>query len=149
MTRRAEAVRMRLKRSWLACSSPVVTHGRMCFKCLLINIHVSSSIHQTHFTPPPTCSPTSCCLMCPKLFLNLHNLDWSAFQMAFPVLTLSGNKGETHLLIRLSLCVGWRVVCLCVCVTVQTEMVCKGKRDKAKKKKSHRGSACDCNKLKE
>lgn len=59
-------------------------------------------------TPPSP--PTSCCLMCPKLFINLHNLGWSAFQMAFLVLTLYGNKGETHLLIRLSLCVG-----LCVC----------------------------------
>lgn len=49
--------------SWLACSSPVVTHGRTSFKCLLINIHVSSSIQCLPTLHRP-CTP-------PKLLPNL------------------------------------------------------------------------------
>lgn len=116
LTWRADArENVRPRRSWLACSSPVVTHGRTCFKCLLINIHVSSSIQWPPSPPPPplpSCSPTSCCLVCPKLFLNLHNLDWSAFQMAFPVLTLSGNKGRDTLNNQALMVCGITCVCM-------------------------------------
>lgn len=58
----------------------------------------------------PLRPPTSCRLMCPKLFLNLHNLGWSAFQMAFPVPTLWKQGRDT--LINQPLIV-YACVCLC------------------------------------
>lgn len=65
LTWRADArENVRPRRSWLACSSPVVTRGRTCFKCRLINIHVSSSIQW-----PPLPAPTTPPELLPNLLL--------------------------------------------------------------------------------
>lgn len=91
-----------LKRSWLAGSPHVATHEEDMFE---VSVHQYSWVECNPATPSPTLPPpaASCVQSCFKIYIIWV---WSAFQMAFPVVTLSGNKGETHLLISLSLCVG-------------------------------------------
>lgn len=89
------------KRSWLAGSPHVATHEEDMFE---VSVHQYSWVESNPATPSSTLPPpaASCVQSCFKIYIIWV---WSAFQMAFPVVTLSGNKGETNLLISPSLCV--------------------------------------------